>query len=199
MTAADVIQQTQHKMGVTVEKLRDDFTRIRTGRASTGLLDKIRVDYYGCPTPLNQVAQVGVGDAHTLTVQPWEKNMVKVCEKAIRDSDLGLNPATSGDTIRVPLPPLTEERRRELTKVVKGFGEEAKVAVRNLRRDANTQLERLEKDKEISEDDQRRYETEIQKLTDRFVADIDKVIAEKDKEIMTVQCRRGRRSRRRSS
>ena len=150
MTAADVIQQTQHKMGVTVEKLRDDFTRIRTGRASTGLLDKIRVDYYGCPTPLNQVAQVGVGDAHTLTVQPWEKNMVKVCEKAIRDSDLGLNPATSGDTIRVPLPPLTEERRRELTKVVKGFGEEAKVAVRNLRRDANTQLERLEKDKEIS-------------------------------------------------
>ena len=118
MTAADVIQQTQHKMGVTVEKLRDDFTRIRTGRASTGLLDKIRVDYYGCPTPLNQVAQVGVGDAHTLTVQPWEKNMVKVCEKAIRDSDLGLNPATSGDTIRVPLPPLTEERRRELTKVV---------------------------------------------------------------------------------
>ena len=177
MTAADVIQQTQHKMGVTVEKLRDDFTRIRTGRASTGLLDKIRVD--GCPTPLNQVAQVGVGDAHTLTVQPWEKNMVKVCEKAIRDSDLGLNPATSGDTIRVPLPPLTEERRRELTKVVKGFGEEAKVAVRNLRRDANTQLERLEKDKEISEDDQRRYETEIQKLTDRFVAEIDKVIAEK--------------------
>ena len=121
MTAADVIQQTQHKMGVTVEKLRDDFTRIRTGRASTGLLDKIRVDYYGCPTPLNQVAQVGVGDAHTLTVQPWEKNMVKVCEKAIRDSDLGLNPATSGDTIRVPLPPLTEERRRELTKVVKGW------------------------------------------------------------------------------
>lgn len=186
MTAADVIQQTQHKMGVTVEKLRDDFTRIRTGRASTGLLDKIRVDYYGCPTPLNQVALVGVGDAHTLTVQPWEKNMVKVCEKAIRDSDLGLNPATSGDTIRVPLPPLTEERRRELTKVVKGFGEEAKVAVRNLRRDANTQLERLEKDKEISEDDQRRYETEIQKLTDRFVAEIDKVIAEKDKEIMTV-------------
>ena len=199
MTAADVIQQTQHKMGVTVEKLRDDFTRIRTGRASTGLLDKIRVDYYGCPTPLNQVAQVGVGDAHTLTVQPWEKNMVKVCEKAIRDSDLGLNPATSGDTIRVPLPPLTEERRRELTKVVKGFGEEAKVAVRNLRRDANTQLERLEKDKEISEDDQRRYETEIQKLTDRFVAEIDKVIAEKDKEIMTGACRMGRRRHQRSS
>lgn len=186
MTAQEVIQQTEHKMGVTVEKLREDFTRIRTGRASTGLLDKIKVDYYGCPTPINQVAQVGVGDAHTLTVQPWEKNMVKVVEKAIRDSDLGLNPATSGDVIRVLLPPLTEERRRELSKIVKGFGEDAKVAVRNLRRDANGQIERLEKDKEISEDDQRRFETDIQKLTDRYVAEIDKVITEKEKEIMTV-------------
>ena len=186
MTAQEVIQQTEHKMGVTVEKLREDFTRIRTGRASAGLLDKIKVDYYGCPTPINQVAQVGVGDAHTLTVQPWEKNMVKVVEKAIRDSDLGLNPATSGDVIRVPLPPLTEERRRELSKIVKGFGEDAKVAVRNLRRDANGQIERLEKDKEISEDDQRRLETDIQKLTDRYVAEIDKVITEKEKEIMTV-------------
>lgn len=186
MTAQEVIQQTEHKMGVTVEKLREDFTRIRTGRASTGLLDKIKVDYYGCPTPINQVAQVGVGDAHTLTVQPWEKNMVKVVEKAIRDSDLGLNPATSGDVIRVPLPPLTEERRRELSKIVKGFGEDAKVAVRNLRRDANGQIERLEKDKEISEDDQRRFETDIQKLTDRYVTEIDKVITEKEKEIMTV-------------
>ena len=186
MTAQEVIQQTEHKMGVTVEKLREDFTRIRTGRASTGLLDKIKVDYYGCPTPINQVAQVGVGDAHTLTVQPWEKNMVKVVEKAIRDSDLGLNPATSGDVIRVPLPPLTEERRRELSKIVKGFGEDAKVAVRNLRRDANGQIERLEKDKEISEDDQRRLETDMQKLTDRYVAEIDKVITEKEKEIMTV-------------
>lgn len=186
MTAQEVIQQTEHKMGVTVEKLREDFTRIRTGRASTGLLDKIKVDYYGCPTPINQVAQVGVGDAHTLTVQPWEKNMVKVVEKAIRDSDLGLNPATSGDVIRVPLPPLTEERRRELTKVVKGMGEDAKVAVRNLRRDANTHVDRLCKDKEISEDDQRRAETEIQKITDRFIGEVDKVVAEKDKEIMTV-------------
>ena len=186
MTAADVIQQTQHKMGVTVEKLRDDFTRIRTGRASTGLLDKIRVDYYGCPTPLNQVSQIGVGDAHTLTVQPWEKSMIKVCEKAIRESDLGLNPATSGDLIRVPLPPLNEERRRELTKIVKGFSEDAKVAVRNLRRDANSYVERACKDKEISEDDQRRFETEIQKLTDRFVAEIDKVLEAKEKEIMTV-------------
>ncbi|WP_295479700.1 ribosome recycling factor [Sutterella sp.] len=186
MSAADILKQTEHKMGVTVEKLREDFTKIRTGRASTGLLDKIKVDYYGCPTPINQVAQVGVGDAHTLTVQPWEKNMVKAIEKAIRESDLGLNPATSGDTIRVPLPPLTEERRRELSKIVKGFGEDAKVAVRNLRREANTSLERLEKDKEISEDDQRAYEKDVQKLTDRFVAEVDKVIAEKEKEIMTV-------------
>ena len=183
---AEIMDAAEAGMEKALSNLNEAFVNVRTGRANPMVLDKIRVDYYGCPTPLNQVAQVGVGDAHTLTVQPWEKNMVKVCEKAIRDSDLGLNPATSGDTIRVPLPPLTEERRRELTKVVKGFGEEAKVAVRNLRRDANTQLERLEKDKEISEDDQRRYETEIQKLTDRFVADIDKVIAEKDKEIMTV-------------
>ena len=186
MTAADVIQQTQHKMGVTVEKLRDDFTRIRTGRASTGLLDKIRVDYYGCPTPLNQVAQVGVGDAHTLTVQPWEKNMVKVCEKAIRDSDLGLNPATSGDTIRVPLPPLTEERRRELTKVVKGFGEEAKVAVRNVRRDAMDKAKAMKKAGELTEDTQKTMEEDVQKLTDKYVKNIDAAVEEKQKEIMSV-------------
>lgn len=186
MTAAEHIKQTEFKMGRTVETLREDFTKIRTGRASTGLLDHIKVDYYGCPTPINQVAQVGVGDAHTLTVQPWEKGMVKVVEKAIRDSDLGLNPATSGDVIRVPLPPLTEERRRELTKIVKGFGEDAKVAVRNLRRDANSYVDRLCKEKEISEDDERRAQDQIQKLTDRFVGEIDKVIAEKEKEIMTV-------------
>ena len=186
MTAAEHIKQTEFKMGRTVETLREDFTKIRTGRASTGLLDHIKVDYYGCPTPINQVAQVGVGDAHTLTVQPWEKGMVKVVEKAIRDSDLGLNPATSGDVIRVPLPPLTEERRRELTKIVKGFGEDAKVAVRNLRRDANSYVERLCKEKEISEDDERRAQDQIQKLTDRFVGEIDKVIAEKEKELMTV-------------
>mgnify|MGYP000010772102 FL=1 len=186
MTVADIISQTQHKMGRTIETLCEDFTKIRTGRASTGLLEHIMVDYYGCPTPLTQVAQLGVGDARTLTVQPWEKNMVAVVEKAIRNSDLGLNPATSGMVIRVPLPPLTEERRRELTKVVKGMGEDAKVAVRNLRRDANTHVDRLCKDKEISEDDQRRAETEIQKITDRFIGEVDKVVAEKDKEIMTV-------------
>ena len=186
MSVSEIIAQTEHKMKATVEHTREEFVKIRTGRASTGLLDQIKVDYYGCPTPLNQVAQVGVGDARTLTVQPWEKNMVKVVEKAIRDSDLGLNPATSGDVIRGPLPPLTEERRRELSKVVRGMGEDSKVAIRNLRRDANTHVERLTKDKEISEDDERRAETEVQKLTDKYVAEIDKVVADKEKEIMTV-------------
>lgn len=186
MSVSEIIAQTEHKMKATVEHTREEFVKIRTGRASTGLLDQIKVDYYGCPTPLNQVAQVGVGDARTLTVQPWEKNMVKVVEKAIRDSDLGLNPATSGDVIRVPLPPLTEERRRELSKVVRGMGEDSKVAIRNLRREANTHVERLTKDKEISEDDERRAETEVQKLTDKYVAEIDKVVADKEKEIMTV-------------
>ena len=186
MSVSEIIAQTEHKMKATVEHTREEFVKIRTGRASTGLLDQIKVDYYGCPTPLNQVAQVGVGDARTLTVQPWEKNMVKVVEKAIRDSDLGLNPATSGDVIRVPLPPLTEERRRELSKVVRGMGEDSKVAIRNLRRHANTHVERLTKDKEISEDDERRAETEVQKLTDKYVAEIDKVVADKEKEIMTV-------------
>ena len=186
MSVSEIIAQTEHKMKATVEHTREEFVKIRTGRASTGLLDQIKVDYYGCPTPLNQVAQVGVGDARTLTVQPWEKNMVKVVEKALRDSDLGLNPATSGDVIRVPLPPLTEERRRELSKVVRGMGEDSKVAIRNLRRDANTHVERLTKDKEISEDDERRAETEVQKLTDKYVAEIDKVVADKEKEIMTV-------------
>lgn len=186
MSVSEIIAQTEHKMKATVEHTREEFVKIRTGRASTGLLDQIKVDYYGCPTPLNQVAQVGVGDARTLTVQPWEKNMVKVVEKAIRDSDLGLNPATSGDVIRVPLPPLTEERRRELSKVVRSMGEDSKVAIRNLRRDANTHVERLTKDKEISEDDERRAETEVQKLTDKYVAEIDKVVADKEKEIMTV-------------
>lgn len=186
MSVSEIIAQTEHKMKATVEHTREEFVKIRTGRASTGLLDQIKVDYYGCPTPLNQVAQVGVGDARTLTVQPWEKNLVKVVEKAIRDSDLGLNPATSGDVIRVPLPPLTEERRRELSKVVRGMGEDSKVAIRNLRRDANTHVERLTKDKEISEDDERRAETEVQKLTDKYVAEIDKVVADKEKEIMTV-------------
>jgi len=144
------------------------------------------VDYYGNPTPISQVANLGLADARTINVTPWEKNMVAVVEKAIRESDLGLNPATQGAVIRVPMPPLTEERRKELTKVVKAEGEETKVAIRNLRRDANEHLKRLTKDKEISEDDERRAHDEIQKLTDKFVADVDKLVVEKEKEIMTV-------------
>ena len=140
MSISEIQKQTEYKMHRTVETLREDFIKIRTGRASTGLLDHVMVDYYGTMTPITQVAQVGVADARTLTVQPWEKSMVAPVEKAIRSSDLGLNPATSGMLIRVPLPPLTEERRRELTKVVRHLGEEAKVAVRNLRRDANEQI-----------------------------------------------------------
>jgi ribosome recycling factor len=186
MSIAEITKGADSKMHKSVEALRADFTKIRTGRAHTGLLDHIQVDYYGSMVPLSQVAQVGLGDARTITVQPWEKKMVQVVEKAIRDSDLGLNPATSGDLIRVPMPALTEQRRKELTKVVKHEGENAKVAIRNLRRDANHQLKELLKAKEISEDDDRRAEAEIQKLTDRHIAEVDKLIAEKEKEVMTV-------------
>ncbi len=186
MSISEIHSQTEYKMKRTVETLREDFIKIRTGRASTGLLDHVMVDYYGTMTPINQVAQIGVADARTLTVQPWEKNMVAIVEKAIRSSDLGLNPATSGMLIRVPLPPLTEERRRELTKVVRHLGEDAKVAVRNLRRDANEHIKKLTKAKEISEDDESRAEKEIQKLTDNFVVEIDKAVADKEKEVMTV-------------
>lgn len=186
MSIADIQKQTESKMQKSVEALKTDFAKIRTGRAHTGLLDHIQVDYYGSPVPLSQVAQVGLSDARTITVQPWEKKMVPVVEKAIRDSDLGLNPATNGDLIRVPMPALTEQRRKELTKVVKHEGENAKVAVRNLRRDANNQAKELLKAKEISEDDDRRSEAEVQKLTDRYIAEIDKLVAEKEKEVMTV-------------
>jgi ribosome recycling factor len=186
MAIADIQKSTEQKMQKSVEALKHDYAKIRTGRAHTGLLDHITVDYYGSMVPLAQVAQVGLGDARTITVQPWEKKMVPVVEKAIRDSDLGLNPATSGDIVRVPMPPLTEQRRKELVKVVRHEGENAKVAVRNLRRDANHHVKELLKAKEISEDDDRRAEDAIQKLTDRHVAEIDKLIAEKEKEVMTV-------------
>ena len=186
MTVADIISQTQHKMGRTIETLREDFTKIRTGRASTGLLEHIMVDYYGCPTPLTQVAQLGVGDARTLTVQPWEKNMVAVVEKAIRNSDLGLNPATSGMVIRVPLPPLTEERRRELIKQVKKFAEDSKVAVRNIRRDAMDGYKAQKKKSEITEDDYNDIEKDIQALTDKYIKEIDKVAADKESELLEV-------------
>ena len=186
MSIAEIQKTTEQKMAKSLEALRADFTKIRTGRAHTGLLDHIQVDYYGSMVPLSQVAQVGLGDARTITVQPWEKKMVPVVEKAIRDSDLGLNPATTGDLVRVPMPMLTEQRRKELVKVVKHEGENAKVAIRNLRRDANHQTKELLKAKSISEDDDRRAEEAIQKLTDRFVADIDRLVAEKEKEVLTV-------------
>lgn len=185
-TIPEIRTGAQQKMDKSVEALRHDLAKIRTGRAHTGLLDHIQVDYYGSMVPLSQVANVGLGDARTITVQPWEKKMVPVVEKAIREADLGLNPATVGDLIRVPMPTLTEERRKELTKVVRHEGENAKVAVRNLRRDANTHLKELLKKKLVSEDDERRAQDEIQKLTDRHIADIDKLIGEKEKEILTV-------------
>lgn len=186
MSVTDIKKNTEQKMTKSIEALKATLAKIRTGRAHPGILEQINVDYYGNPTPLSQVANLGLADARTLTVQPWEKSMIAAVEKAIRESDLGLNPATQGNVIRVPMPPLTEERRKELTKVVKGDGEDAKVAVRNLRRDANEALKKLSKDKEISEDDERRGSDEVQKITDKFVAEIDKIVTEKEKEIMTV-------------
>ncbi|MEY4013278.1 MAG: hypothetical protein RLZZ290_142 [Pseudomonadota bacterium] len=186
MNPQEVKQGADQKMVRSLESLKSNLAKIRTGRAHPGLLENIEVDYYGSPTPLSQVANLTLIDARTIGVAPWEKKMVAVVEKAIRESDLGLNPANSGDLIRVPMPPLTEERRKELTKVVKSEGEEAKVAVRNIRRDANEQLKKGVKEKLISEDDERRAQEDIQKLTDRFVAEIDKVVTQKESEIMTV-------------
>ena len=186
MSAQDVRQSTDQKMTKSIESLRVTLSRIRTGRAHAGLLDHIQVDYYGSPVPISQVANVTLMDARTIGVSPWEKKMASVIEKAIRESDLGLNPVSMGDLLRVPLPPLSEERRRELAKVVKTEGEHAKVAVRNLRRDANEQFKKLLKDKELSEDEERRAQDDIQKLTDRNVAEIDRILAEKEKELLTV-------------
>ena len=186
MAVADIKKGAEQKMQRSIEAFKSDLAKIRTGRAHTGLLDHIPVGYYGSPVPMSQVATLTLVDARTIGVQPWEKKMVQVIEKAIRESDLGLNPATHGDLIRVPMPALTEERRKELTKIVKNEGETAKVAVRNLRRDANEQLKKLVKDKEISEDDERRGGDDVQKLTDRFVAEIDKLVQTKEAEIMTV-------------
>ncbi len=186
MSDKQIKTNADQKMQKSIETFKANLAKIRTGRASPGILEHIMVDYYGNPTPISQVANLGLADARTINVTPWEKNMVAVVEKAIRDSDLGLNPATQGAVIRVPMPPLTEERRKELTKVVKSEGEETKIAIRNLRRDANEHLKRLVKGKEISEDEERRAQDEIQKLTDRYVADVDKLVVEKDKEIMTV-------------
>ncbi len=186
MSLPDVKKNTQERMAKSLETLRADLGKVRTGRAHTGILDHIQVDYYGSPTALTQVANVTLIDARTIGVQPWEKKMLNTIEKAIRDSDLGLNPSSQGDMIRVPTPPLTEERRKEMVKLVKSEAEDAKIAVRNIRRDANEQLKKLVKDKACSEDDERRASEEIQKLTDKFVIDIDKMVADKEKEVLTV-------------
>ena len=186
MTIPDIKKNTDQKMQKSIEALKADLAKVRTGRAHPGILDHIQVDYYGNPTMLTQVANVTLIDARTIGVQPWEKKMVAVVEKAIRESDLGLNPSTQGDMIRVPTPPLTEDRRKEMVKLAKNEAEDAKIAIRNIRRDANEALKRLLKDKACSEDDERRAQEEIQKLTDKFVSDIDKLVAEKEKEILTV-------------
>lgn len=183
---ADIKKSVEQKMQKSLEALKTDLAKIRTGRAHTGLLDHVMVDYYGNPTPINQVANITLADARTIGVQPYEKNMVGPVEKAIRDSDLGLNPATNGNLIRVPMPMLTEERRRDLTKVVRSEGEDAKVAVRNIRREANDQLKKLLKDKAVGEDEERRAQDDVQKLTDRFVAEIDKALQTKEAELMAI-------------
>ncbi|SDX38165.1 ribosome recycling factor [Collimonas sp. OK242] len=186
MSIAEVKKNTELRMQKSLETLRADLAKVRTGRAHTGILDHIMVEYYGSPTNLSQVANVTLIDARTIGVQPFEKKMIAVVEKAIRESDLGLNPSTQGEMIRVPTPPLTEERRKEMVKLVKGEAEDAKIAIRNIRRDANEGLKKLVKDKECSEDDERRAQDEIQKLTDKAVAEIDKQVIDKEKEILTV-------------
>ena len=183
---ADIKKNAESKMQKTLEALKHDLAKVRTGRAHTGLLDHIHVDYYGSPMPINQVANVTLVDARTIGVQPWEKAMVAKVEKAIRDSDLGLNPATQGELIRVPMPPLTEERRKELIKVVRHEGENAKVAVRNLRRDAIAHMKDALKKKEVGEDEERRAQDDVQKLTDRYVAEVDKLLADKEKDLMAI-------------
>ena len=183
---AETKKSAEQKMDKTIEALKADLGKVRTGRAHTGILDHVQVDYYGTMMPINQVANVTLTDARTIAVQPWEKKMAGAVEKAIRDSDLGLNPATQGDLIRVPMPALTEERRRDLIKVVRTEGENAKVAVRNVRRDANSHLKEALKAKTVSEDEEKRAQDDIQKLTDRHIVEIDRLIAEKEKDLMAV-------------
>jgi ribosome recycling factor len=183
---ADVKKSAEQKMQKSVEALKVDLGKVRTGRAHTGLLDHIKVDYYGSMMPISQVANVTLADPHTIAVQPWEKKMVQVVEKALRDSDLGINPATSGDVIRVPMPALTEERRKELVKVVHKEAEATRVAVRNIRRDAITHLKDLLKAKSVAEDDERRAQDDIQKLTDRYIGEVDKALHAKEADLMAV-------------
>lgn len=183
---ADVKKSAEQKMQKTLETLKADLGKVRTGRAHTGILDHLSVDYYGSPMPINQIANVNLMDARTIAVTPWEKKMVGVVEKAIRDSDLGLNPSTNGDTIRVPMPSLTEERRKDLIKVVRGEAENARVAVRNIRRDANSTLKDLLKEKAVAEDDERRGQEDVQKLTDRYIAEIDKALTAKEADLLAI-------------
>jgi len=186
MTIDEIQSNMEGKMDQSIASFKANLTKIRTGRANPAILDTVHVDYYGSMVPLSQVANLNLIDARTISVQPWEKNMSAKIEKAIRESDLGLNPSSVGELIRVPMPAMTEERRRELTKVVRGEGESAKVAIRNLRRDANDAVKRLVKDKEVSEDDQKRSEAEIQKLTDRHISEVDRLVASKEQDIMAV-------------
>ena len=186
MTIADIKKTTQDRMDQSIAAFKHNLTKIRTGRANPALLDTIHVEYYGNHVPLSQVANVSLPDVRTISVQPWEKGMGAKIEKAIRESDLGLNPASMGDLIRVPMPPMSEERRKEMTKVVRHEGEQAKIAIRNLRRDANDGIKKLVKDKDATEDDQKRTEAEIQKATDKHIAEIDALVAGKEKDIMEV-------------
>ena len=186
MTIADIKKTIETKMEQSIHAFKHNLTKIRTGRANPALLDTIHVDYYGSPVPLSQVANVSLLDARTISVQPWEKGMGAKIEKAIRESDLGLNPASMGELIRVPMPPMSEERRRDMTKLVRSEGENSEIAVRNLRRDANESVKKLVKDKLASEDDQKRSEADIQKLTDKRIAEIDQLVAAKEQEILAV-------------
>ena len=185
-TIAEIKQNMQAKMDQSIAAFKNTLTKIRTGRANPALLDTVQVDYYGSMMPISQVANVSLLDARTISVQPWEKGMGAKIEKAIRESDLGLNPASMGDLIRVPMPPMSEERRKEMTKLVRHEGENAKIAIRNLRRDANEHVKKLVKDKDASEDDQKRAEAEVQKVTDKHIAEIDQLVASKEQEIMAV-------------
>jgi ribosome recycling factor len=183
---ADVKKTAEQKMQKSLETLKADLGKVRTGRAHTGILDHVKVDYYGNPTPINQVANVTLIDARTIGVAPFEKKLAQAIEKAIRESDLGLNPASVGDMVRVPMPPLTEERRRDLIKVVKGEAENARVAIRNVRREGNDHLKKLLKDKKVAEDEERRAQDDIQKLTDRYIAEVEKALSAKEAELLAV-------------
>jgi ribosome recycling factor len=186
MSIADIKKNSETKMAQSIEALKNNLAKIRTGRANPAILDSIMVDYYGNPTPLNQVANISLLDNRTISVQPWEKGLGAKVEKAIRDSDLGVNPVAMGDLIRVPMPAMSEERRKEMTKLVRNDGENAKIAIRNLRRDAIEGVKKLVKDKLASEDEQKRSDAETQKITDKFIAEVDKLVADKEKEILAI-------------